>query len=222
MVKFAMNNSRTSAIRLIAQLFCLLGLMFPLVSQAATNNVQDSAPLSLEIITLLGDKTKDLPEFELTDHNLKPFGKSRLKDKWNLMFFGYTNCPDVCPNTLSTMDNILGSISDPAIRKAVKVYFVSVDPQRDSPEKLGAYMNYFNPDFIAATGDMDKIKVLTSSLGIAHKITKKKDSDSAYSVSHSGFVVLINPDAQFSGLFFSETDNIEGIASDLTKLISKK
>lgn len=176
------------------------------------------SPVELEVITMLGKKSKALPEFELTDHHKQILGNERFRGKWNLMFFGYTNCPDVCPNTLSIMNNIMNEMP-PEKRDSVKVYFVSVDPERDSLESLSKYMSYFNPDFIAATADPDKLNVLTKALGVSHKIKKKSASDMAYSVNHSGYVVLIDPEVRYSGLFFSEPENVQAIARDMTHLI---
>jgi len=176
--------------------------------------------LETEVITLLGSETRVLPEFELIDHHQTILGKDRLSGKWNLMFFGFTNCPDVCPTTLSEMNNVVSRI--PAkLRDEVKVYFVSVDPARDKPESLAAYMSYFNPDFTAATADLDKLKILTSALGVSHKIKKKSEGDLAYTVDHSGYVVLIDPNVQYAGLFFSDRDSVEAVARDLTSLITQ-
>jgi protein SCO1/2 len=101
----------------------------------------------------------------------------------------------------------------------VRVYFVSVDPQRDKPDLLATYMNYFNPDFTGATADTEKLKILTSALGVSHKIKKKSEDDLSYAVSHSGFIVLIDPEVQFTGLFFSAPDDVQAIARDMTRLV---
>ena len=199
----------------------LLGLfvtLFSGMSSSAQLATTSDSVFETEVITLLGKKSRSLPEFQLMDHNQQILDNERLKDKWSLMFFGYTNCPDVCPNTLSIMDNIVNEIASKE-RDAIKVYFVSVDPERDSLESLAKYMSYFNADFTAATADQDKLKVLTSALGISHKIKKKSDTDSAYSVSHSGYVVLIDPAVKYSGLFFSEPGNVQAIARDMTSLV---
>jgi protein SCO1/2 len=165
-----------------------------------------------------GDHARALPEFELVDQNNETITRDSLKGKWNLMFFGYTHCPDICPTTLQTMNQMMQAIDDPDVRMAVRVYFVSVDPGRDSPEVLASYVDYFNPDFIAATAPDDKLRMLTGALGIAHEIHKRSDDDLTYGVDHSGAIVLINPRAEFAGLF-SAPHNSLAMARDLAKII---
>jgi protein SCO1/2 len=203
----------------LAQVFGLLILVYSVIGHSA-QVAANSSLVETEVITLLGSEARTLPKFELIDHHQKTFGKDRLRGKWNLMFFGFTNCPDVCPTTLSEMNSIVKQI--PArVRDEVKVYFVSVDPERDKPELLAAYMSYFNPDFTAATADLDKLKILTSALGVSHKISKKSEDDLAYTVDHSGYVVLIDPNVQYAGLFFSDRDSVEAVARDLSNLVTQ-
>ena len=214
-----MNKSSLSTVASLALALGFLVSFFPGSSMSAQVVTSNSSPIQLEVITLLGDQARVLPEFELIDHNKQILGKTRLKGKWSLMSFGYTSCPDICPTTLNTLNHMVKAIDDPAVREAVRVYFVSVDPQRDKPDLLATYMNYFNSDFTGATADIEKLKVLTSALGIAHKIKKKSEDDLSYAVSHSGFIVLIDPEVQFTGLFFSAPDDVEAIARDLTRLV---
>jgi len=208
-----------SSIPIVAKLTLMLGLLiffYPGDIKPAQVVGSNYNLIQLEAITLLGDDARVLPEFQLIDHNKQIFGRDRLRGKWSLMLFGYTSCPDICPTTLNTINHTVNAIDDPDVREAVRVYFVSVDPQRDKPDLLATYMNYFNPDFTGATADIDELKILTSSLGVSHKI-KKKENDSTYAVSHSGFVVLIDPDVQFTGLFFSTPDNVQTVARDLAR-----
>jgi len=214
-----MNDLNVSIIASVALMFGLLISFYPGDSKSGQVVADDSNPFQLEVITLLGDKAKVLPEFELIDHNKQILDNNRLRGQWSLMFFGYTSCPDVCPTTLNTINHTVNAIDDPDVREAVRVYFVSVDPQRDKLDLLATYMNYFNSEFTGATADIDKLKILTSALGVSHKIKKTSESDLTYSVSHSGFIVLIDPDVQFTGLFFSSLDNVQAIARDMTRLV---
>ena len=214
-----MNNSVVSIVASVALMFGLLISFYPGDSRSAQVEASNDDPFELEVITLLGEKSRVLPEFELIDHNNQILGKSRLRGKWSLMFFGYTNCPDICPTTINTINHMVNAIDDPDVREAVRVYFVSVDPQRDKPDLLATYMNYFNSEFIGATADLEKLKILTSALGVSHKIKKNSDSDLSYAVSHSGYIVLIDPEVQYTGLFFSSPDDVQAIARDLTRLV---
>jgi protein SCO1/2 len=214
-----MNNLNVSILASVTLMFGLLISSYPGDSKSSQVVADGSSPVPLEVITLLGDKARVLPEFELIDHNKQILGKDRLKGKWSLMLFGYTSCPDVCPTTLNTINHMVKAIDDPDVREAVRVYFVSVDPQRDKPDLLATYMNYFNSDFTGATADIEKLRILTSALGISHKIKKKSEDDLSYAVSHSGYIVLIDPDVKFTGLFFTAPDDVQGIARDLTRLV---
>ena len=196
-------------------------MVFPDEGRAAQAK-SEAAAAELEAITLLGADTRALPEFKLTDHHNKTLDRSRFKGKWSLMFFGYTSCPDVCPTTLNTISHVISALNDPLVQETVKVYFVSVDPGRDKPELLANYMNYFNPDFIAATSDFSNLDILTDAVGASYRIGKKAESDPSYSVDHSGFVALINPEAEYAGLLFTDPSNVQAIARDLTRLVKER
>jgi len=150
----------------------LLIAFYPGYSKSA-QVAPSNKPIELEVITLLGDQAKALPEFELIDHNKQILTNTRLSGKWNLMFFGYTSCPDICPTTLNDMNHVVNAIKDPEVLDALKVYFVSVDPQRDTTELLASYLSFFNPEFTGATANTEKLEVLTSALGVSYKITEK-------------------------------------------------
>jgi protein SCO1/2 len=213
-----MNKSSISIVAKVTLTFGLLVFFYPGDIRPAQVVGSNYNLIQLEEITLLGDDARVLPEFELIDHNKQILDKARLKGKWDLMFFGYTSCPDVCPTTLNELNHVVKAIDDPDVLDALRVYFVSVDPERDKPDLLATYMNYFNPDFTGATADIEKLKVLTSALDISYIIKKKSENDLTYAVSHSGYVVLIDPDVQFTGLFFSTPGNVQAVARDITRL----
>ena len=174
--------------------------------------------IELEEGTWFGEQARALPEFELVDHNNDPVTRNSMRGKWNLMFFGFTHCPDICPTALQTMDLMVQAIDDPDVKSDVEVYFVSVDPERDTLEILGEYVGYFNPGFIASTAAEAKLRELTGPLGIVHEIHKKSEDDENYGVDHSGSIVLINPDAEYAGLF-SPPHNPAAMARDMTRIV---
>ena len=180
--------------------------------------VSSNKPVELEAGTWFGDQARALPEFELVNHNNRPLTRSSLHGKWSLMFFGYTHCPDICPASLQTMSDMIAAIDDPDVLDAVQVYFVSIDPERDKLEILAAYVTYFNADFIGATAALEKLTPLTRSLGIAHDIRNKTDANTDYDVDHSSAIVLINPQAEFAGLFGAPHD-AGALARDLTRIV---
>lgn len=180
--------------------------------------INNSKPVELEDGIWFGDQSRALPEFELVNHNNQPLTRSSLNGKWSLIFFGYTHCPDICPASLQTMAEMFAAIEDPDVLEAIQVYFVSVDPERDNPEILAAYVTYFNPTFIGATAALEKLTPLTRSLGIAHDIRNKSDASTNYDVDHSSAIVLINPQAEFAGLFSAPHDAL-ALAHDMTRIV---
>jgi protein SCO1/2 len=180
--------------------------------------INSNKPVELEAGLWFGDQARALPEFELVDHNRNKFNRSSLTGKWSLMFFGYTHCPDICPISLQTMSDMVNAIEDPDVLRELGIYFVSVDPERDTPEILAGYVTYFNPDFTGATAPIEKLTPLTRSIGIAHQIRNKTDDKPEYDVDHSSAIVLINPKAEFAGLFSAPQDALV-MARDITRII---
>jgi protein SCO1 len=176
--------------------------------------------IELESGLWFGEQARALPEFELTDHKRRPLTRSDLLGQWSLMFFGFTHCPDICPIGLQTLADMVRTIDDPDVSTALKVYFVSVDPERDQPEVLADYVGYFNPDFYGATATLDKLTPLTHSLGIAHVIRNKTAGNPDYDVDHSAAIALINPQGEYAGLF-GAPQNAAAMARDMTRIIER-
>lgn len=138
--------------------------------------------------TLLYPNPRPAPEFEL---DLAQGEKLRLADlsgKWTLLFIGFTHCPDVCPTTLSTLGQVLKQLGPDA---AVQVLFVSVDPERDTPERVAEYAGFFDPRIIAATADHARLEPFTRSLGLVYVATEGDGEN--YNVDHSAAVSIISP-----------------------------
>jgi protein SCO1/2 len=162
----------------------------------------DKAPaLKLQAGTALIGQTRPLPPFTLIDQDGQPFGNEQLNGKWSFMFFGYTHCPDVCPTTMSALNETMASVARNGDANNTQVIFVSVDPERDKLKQLSGYVKYFNPDFIGLTGSQEAINALTSDLGILHlKVPNPKDPDN-YLVDHTASILLVGPQGQLLALF---------------------
>jgi len=138
---------------------------------------------------------RPLLSFSLVDQNNKTFSPTQLKGQWSFLFFGFTNCPDVCPTTLKVMQSVwktlptkIGDAGHP------KLYFVSVDPDRDKPEMLKQYVQYFNSEFNGITGKLDELDKLTNQIGILYGYDEKDgDNDQEYIVNHSAQLILVDP-----------------------------
>jgi protein SCO1/2 len=139
--------------------------------------------------------------FALQDQRGQLFTQDWLDGSWSLLFFGYTFCPDICPLTLATIRQFEQTLEEvePAAASAVQVAMISVDPQRDTPEKLAQYMAFFGEDYVGATGEYIDIFNLARQLNIAFGYQPQEDG--SYLVNHSGEIALINPEGHFHGFF---------------------
>lgn len=133
---------------------------------------------------------KQIHEFSVLDQDGKDFGLKQMRGKWSFIFFGYSHCPDVCPVTMSVMANSYKELV--AENNDFQVIFASVDPERDTTEKLSQYVSYFNPDFIGLGGSNEMINSLTGQIGVAYYINKE-DQTEDYLVDHSASIFLIDP-----------------------------
>ncbi len=158
-----------------------------------------AAPAELQAV--LWPEPRQLMPFELPEAGGKVFNLSRLADKWTLLFFGYTNCPDVCPMALSVMKAVYDDLAEyPQIQAKTQVVFVSVDPERDSPEHVAEYVTYFDEHFIGVTGSAAAIDGLAKQMSAGY-IKEKPEEDGSYQVSHTGSIYLIGPKQRVHGAF---------------------
>ncbi len=174
-------------------------------------------PPELEHATLF-EAPRALPAFSLVDQAGRPFGPDRLRGHWSLLFFGFTNCPDVCPTTLATLAAVRKSLGDPRRDDAPAVVFVSVDPGRDTPDVLGRYVEYFDPAFVGATGSREAIDALAAALGVA-VIIGPPAADGSYAVDHSAAIFLVDPEARIAALFGAPHD-AQAIARDYRRIVA--
>jgi len=161
--------------------------------------------------------------FEMTDQNGQAFANQQLEGKWSWVFFGYTSCPDVCPTTLQELNFIYDDLK--VISKQAQVLLVSVDPQRDTVEKLSQYIAYFNPEFKALTADHSVLFPFARNLGLMYGISDE-GREGAYLVDHSASIVLINPQGKIAAIFkpqhvLGELPIISGeqLVSDFAKIV---
>ena len=156
-------------------------------------------------------------DFTLTDGDGKPFSLSDLKGKVVILSFGYTHCPDVCPTELLTYSDTLKQLGDQA--KDVKVVFVSIDPERDTPEVISKYVKQFNPEFIGltATGDQSLPVIKQQYRVVSAKVVQKEDSEN-YLVDHSSGAYLIDKNGEVA-IFSPYGSEPATIAADIKKLL---
>ncbi len=154
-----------------------------------------------ELQAVLWPEPRQLTAFELSEAGGGALDLARLKDKWTLLFFGYTSCPDVCPMTLSVMKAVYDSLAEkPEIQAKTQVVFISVDPDRDTPEHISEYVEYFDKSFAGFTGSIEAIDALTLQLSAGY-IKDEPDEHGAYQVNHTGSIYLIGPKQRVHGAF---------------------
>jgi len=174
------------------------------------NSVQD------ELDATRFPEAREIASFSLIDHNNAVFDNSVLKDRWSFIFFGYTHCPDVCPTTLSVLNSVAQKLGD--LDEDIRFVFLSVDPERDTPEQLEQFVSYFNGDFIGVTGTPEGIEQITRQLGVLHIRAQPEEGASGYLVDHSASVFLFDPDGRYHAVF-SPPLSADAIAGDFRKML---
>jgi protein SCO1/2 len=141
----------------------------------------------------------ELPQFTLLDDNGNTIDRSVFTGQWDLVFFGFTHCPDICPTTLQTLARVGQQLAERGQDPMPRIVLVSVDPERDTPEIMARYVSSFGDDILGITGSLDEIGKLTDALGIYFAKTPVENGN--YSVDHSTVVMVINPQGHFQALF---------------------
>jgi protein SCO1/2 len=205
----------------IVSLKTALALLFIVAISGAgvlLHQTANSGAIPDELRELLIQQPVTVPDFKLADQQKQPFNVQRLKGAWTFMFFGYTHCPDVCPTTLTELDDAASALTDlQTAQRKIQYVFVSVDPERDTPELLADYINYFDAKFIAATGPVQDLKQLTEPLGV--KFEREVGAGKEYLVGHSSAMLLIDPQARYYARFLAphySEEIIEGFRQVIT------
>lgn len=196
---------------------CLLfvALVFVLTYYRITrNNAVSLSPEELrEAGALVYEEPVTLQPFALVDHRGQTFTQESLKGPWSLIFFGFTSCPDICPLTLAELSQFYRQLQETTPGDNTKVIMVSVDPARDTTEKLAQYMASFHEDFIGLNGPYDDVAALARQLYIAHEAppaqVEANDPHAGHSmpaaddylIDHSGNILIINPEGRYHGFF---------------------
>ncbi|MDI3258265.1 MAG: SCO family protein [Sinobacteraceae bacterium] len=163
------------------------------------------------------DTPRPIADFTLTGGDGQPFTRSDLLGHWSLIYVGYTYCPDVCPTTLMLLKNVERDLGRDAGR--LRVVFISVDPARDTPQRLADYVHYFSPDFSAATGPDAVLEALGKNLGFAYNKVPGKTPDS-YLMDHSAALMLIDPQARLAG-YLLPPFKVQALVEDLRRIIER-
>jgi protein SCO1/2 len=210
-----------------------LTLMFVLIAGAAIaaglwfgaetfKGLSRPMPLALDQGPLL-TQPRPLADFALTDQDGQPFSLAKLRGAWTFLAIGYTACPDVCPMTMATFQATEREIGRAAAERRLalrpRFLFISVDPQRDTPQRLAQYVRYFSPDFLGATGDEAQLRALAAQLGLLYARVEGQDTAMGYLMDHSASILLVDPQGRLTALF-GAPHNAARLASDFLTIAS--
>lgn len=184
---------RNTLLGIAAFISLILGLLVASVMLPKGMTQEEAQQLGLYLF----DTARPLKQVSMTDHNGQPVSLEDLKGQWNIVFFGFTTCPDICPTTLSVLAE-----ARRGMKTAPHIIMVTVDPDRDTPEKLHRYVPAFHPDFIGYVGTFDETVKLAEQVNVAFGKVPGNEPGS-YLVDHTASLVLIDPEGRYAGFIKS-------------------
>jgi protein SCO1/2 len=209
------NNSS----RLILAGVCILMAAIGFGASHLWKRSHGPARVTLLTGTLL-EPRRSISDFSLLDHHGSAFTPQSLKGRWSMLFFGYTNCPDLCPTTLSALAAMDKSLQGEQAAVRPQVVFVSVDARRDTPAVLARYVPYFNPAFLGVTApDQATVETFARHLGVSVLIGEEHDG--TYGVDHSGAIFVVAPDGRIAAILTGPHSNA-GLLEDFHRIVAAR
>ncbi|MBI3824846.1 MAG: SCO family protein [Candidatus Rokubacteria bacterium] len=196
--------------RLLVALVVLVGSL----GVAAPGRAEERAP---KLHGIASQSPTRAPDFELTSQSGQRQRLSALRGKLVLLYFGYTHCPGICPTTLTEIAQALGELGPQKARR-VQVVMVSVDPERDAPPRLTAFLTHFHPSFLGMTGTPQEIAAVAARYGVYVRKTDATDG-SGYAIDHTSIVIAVDAEG-FTRLVFPYGTQARAMAEDLAQLLS--
>jgi len=148
------------------------------------------APPPTERATLLSE-ARALPALALNDQDGHPLPGDFFANHWTLVFFGFTQCPDICPTTLATLAQASKQLADLPPAQQPRVLLITVDPERDPPPHLAAYVHFFDPGFMGATGSLEATAAAAAAFGVPY--AKVALPDGGYTMDHGSGIFVVGP-----------------------------
>ncbi len=186
------SNSKFTFILLAAALVAGIAVQAYLSGDASPTGTESSGANAITWV----NASDPIPPFELARSDGGKFTNADFQDRWTILFFGFANCPDICPMTLATMARVTERL-EAAGKSRPQVVFVSIDPDRDTPQLAQKYAQSFDPAFVAATAPVEQLRKLTDPLGV---IFMQVAQGNSYTMDHSTALILVGPDATLAGI----------------------
>ena len=174
-----------------------------------------AAPPATEVATVLSTP-RALPTLELNDQDGRALGPDFFRGHWTLVFFGFTQCPDICPTTLATLAQATQALADLPASQQPRVLLVSVDPERDTAEILAPYVRFFDADFMAARGSPEATAAAAAAFSVPY--AKVSLPDGGYTLEHGSGLFLVGPAGELLG-YFSAPHDAGKIARDYRAIV---
>jgi protein SCO1/2 len=160
---------------------------------------------------------RPLPAFELVDQDGRPLGADFFKDRWTIVFFGFISCPDICPTTLATLAQVTRQLADLPAAERPRVLLITVDPERDSPERLAAYVRFYDPSFLGATGKPAAVAAAAAAFGVPY--AKVSLPEGGYTMDHGSGIFIVGPSGGIAA-YSSARHEASTIAGDYRKVLA--
>lgn len=210
-------QNTTSTGKLLVVCIVLFTIVLAAMNVLKTDNGENGFDLLSDKLT---SSSEPIGGFSLVDHHDNEVNSERFQGYWSFVFFGFTNCPDVCPATLSQLVGVNKLINKKKeIADKTQIFFVSVDPARDSTKHLSEYVRYFSPEFIGVTGDKENILSLEKWFSAYHVFENRGDEGN-YSVAHSANIFLVNPEGRYIASFEPPL-NVPQLVKQFTALVER-
>ncbi len=179
------------------------GLFIVVVVALFVNNIVRSPDLTDDQLrddlgTVILPQPRALSGFELVRHDETPYTEEDLEGQWTFAYFGFTHCPDICPVTLAVLAETRRQLQE-AGETPFEVVLFTVDPERDTPEVLTEFVDYFDPEFVGVTGEHAEIAQLAREVSVGFARVPAENEPDGYVVDHTGNIVVFNPRGHYHG-----------------------
>ncbi|MFU8866254.1 MAG: SCO family protein [Rhodobacterales bacterium] len=169
--------------------------------------------------TIMTGEAAILNDYHLTDHYGQSVTPESYAGTWQMVFFGFTHCPDVCPMTLAYMSDVMDSLGSDAAH--VTPIFITVDPERDTIEVMDAYASAFHPALVGLTGTQAQVDTAARNFRVWHERAEDETALDGYTLIHTGYIHIMRPDGRFEDVVYEGGQTPENFAERLSMLIKK-